>query len=206
VNRVYRWNVFNTSDFASGTWLFNNSSALFGSVTPQAWTDNQATAQNITSDKDAQQSFLTQKGYPGRNALVFADTRYQYSSTDGKVVVVLFRVQNTTANPITWNAHFFYSCNRQFGEIASAALNGVNVWTDNCINSGLMAVVPLVIPANRTSTAVFVSTSGMAVSPNNINSEFERATVAGFVDDSLSLPAGLSFVDDLDTATGGYEQ
>jgi hypothetical protein len=33
-----------------------------------------------------------------------------------------------------------------------------------------------------------------------------RATVAGFVDDSLALPTGLEFVDDLDTATGGYEQ
>jgi hypothetical protein len=179
---------------------------LFGGVSPQSWTDSQATAQNVTSDKDVQQSLLTQKGYPGRNAMVFADTRYQYSSSDGKVVVVLFRIQNATAGPITWNAHFWHSCNRQFGEIASAALNGVDVWTDNCIGSGALGIVPLVIPANRTSTAIFVSTSGMAVSPNGINSEFERPTVAGFIDDSLSLPAGLNFVDDLDTASGGYEQ
>ena len=33
-----------------------------------------------------------------------------------------------------------------------------------------------------------------------------RSVILAFYNDSLDLPAGLEFVDDLDTATGGYEQ
>ena len=33
-----------------------------------------------------------------------------------------------------------------------------------------------------------------------------RASALAFHNDSLVLPAGLEFVDDLDTASGGYEQ
>ncbi|MGZ4779717.1 MAG: hypothetical protein ACXV5L_11000, partial [Thermoanaerobaculia bacterium] len=205
INRMYRWNVFDTFDSGTGAWLFGNNAALFGGVSPQSWTDGNATAAAITADKDVQQSLLTQKGYPGRNAMVVSDTRVEYGSTDGKVVVILFRVQNTTSSPITWNAHFWYSCERQFAEAASVALNGVNVFVDHTESSGKLAIVPLTIPANRTSTVVFVSTSGTPWSPLS-NSQWFRSTVAGFIDNSLALPAGLNFVDDLDTATGGYDQ
>jgi hypothetical protein len=165
-----------------------------------------ALAGSISPDKDVQRSFLTQKGYPGRNALVYSDTRLQYGSNDGKLVVILFRVKNTTMNPINWQAHFWYSCYRTWSEVASVALNGTNVFTDStCSTSGKLATVDLLIPANRTSTAIFVSASGTPISFAS-NNHYVRDTVAGFIDDSLALPAGLQFVDDLDTATGGYEQ
>ena len=35
---------------------------------------------------------------------------------------------------------------------------------------------------------------------------YTRATLLAFVNNSLTLPAGLEFVDDLDTATGGWTQ
>ena len=59
------------------------------------------------------------------------------------------------------------------------------------------------LPANRTSTVICVSHAGPYF---NIGSLYMRATVMGFVENSLQLPAGLEFVDDLETATGGYEQ
>lgn len=54
------------------------------------------------------------------------------------------------------------------------------------------------IPANRTSTVIFVSGSAPVATT--------RATLMAFSNDSLALPAGLEYVDDLDTATGGWEQ
>jgi len=200
---MYRWNVFNTYDNASAGWLFQNQTTVFGGVNPSNWTDGNATANMITSDKDAQRSFLTQKGYPGRNALVLSDTRLQYSSTDGKVVVILFRIRNRTANPINWQAHFWHSAYGAWNEFASIALNGVNVFVNGANTSGSLAVVNLPIPPARTSTVIFVSTSGVNLS---LGAPQQRATVAGFINNSLALPAGLEFVDDLDTAAGGYEQ
>jgi len=205
IGHMYRWNVFATFDHPTVSWLFANNPTMFGGVAPSAWSDGAAVAGSVASDKDVQRSLLTQKGYPGRNALVLSDTRLQFGSNDGKLVVTLFRVRNTTADPINWQAHFWYSCYRPWGEVASVALNGVNVFVDNGSTSGKVAVVSLPIPPNRTSTVVFVAGSGTPVSFAN-NSHWMRATVAGFIDDSLALPTGLELVDDLDTATGGYEQ
>ena len=207
IGHMYRWNVFDTFDHPNTSWLFANNPTMFGGVAPQAWSDGFALAASVAADKDVQRSLLTQKGYPGRNALVLSDTRLQFGSNDGKLVVTLFRVRNTTADPINWQAHFWYSCYRPWGEVASAALNGVNVVVDNagCSTSGKLAVVTLPIPPNRTSTVIFVSASGVPTSFAN-NNHWVRPTVAGFIDDSLALPTGLELVDDLDTATGGYEQ
>ena len=207
IGHMYRWNVFDTFDHPNTSWLFANNPTMFGGVAPQAWSDGFALAASVAADKDVQRSLLTQKGYPGRNAMVLSDTRLQFGSNDGKLVVTLFRVRNTTADPINWQAHFWYSCYRPWGEVASAALNGVNVVVDNagCSTSGKLAVVTLPIPPNRTSTVIFVSASGVPTSFAN-NNHWVRPTAAGFIDDSLALPTGLELVDDLDTATGGYEQ
>ena len=159
---MYRWALLNTYDNPTGHWLFEDSAAMFGGVTPSAWSDTSALAGSITSDKDRQRSLLTQKGYPGRNAVVVANTRLQYGSTDGTLVVVLFRVKNTTAAPINWQPHFWYSCYRPWGETASVAVNGVNAFVDTtCETSGTKGIVTMSIPENRTSTVVFVSGSGI---------------------------------------------
>jgi hypothetical protein len=202
---MYRWNVFNTYDNPTFSWLFANSAAVFGGVTPLGWSEGSATAESLTADKDLQRSMLTQKGYPGRNALVLSDTRVQHSTQDGKLVVILFRVKNTTAQPIVWQPHFWYSANGAWGEVASVALNGVNVYTDNTPSSGTLGTPSLPIPPNRTSTVVFVSGSGIAQFFGDSN-HYYRSTVAGFIDNSLALPTGLEFADDLDTATGGYDR
>jgi hypothetical protein len=62
----------------------------------------------------------------------------------------------------------------------------------------------LSIPANRTSTVIFVSTG--TANYNHTSNIHERANVLAFYNNSLALPSGLQYVDDLDTATGGWEQ
>jgi len=55
------------------------------------------------------------------------------------------------------------------------------------------------------STVVFVSTTGPA-SIQPASGVYPRSILLGFYNNRLNLPGGLEFVDDLDTATGGYEQ
>jgi hypothetical protein len=83
--------------------------------------------------------------------------------------------------------------------MASAALNGVSVWSSGGCSSTVQVSQTLSIPANRTSTVVFVSSSAPPAGS-------ARSVFLAFVNNSLDLPAGLEFVDDLETASGDYSQ
>ena len=203
--RVYRWNVFSTYNEAAG-FMMNNSPDFFGGLVPSMWTDGNGTAQMMSADKNVLRALFTQKAYPGANALVYADTFMQYSSTNGKVVAALFRVRNTTAAAITWTPFFWHTCFASWQEAASVAVNGVNQFQsvgNNCSPSGSLVTVPMSIPPNRTSTVIFVSTSSP---PFSVSFAGIRTVLMAFGNNSLALPTGLEFIDDLDTATGGWEQ
>jgi|GEM_PF-1519072 len=191
---TYRWATFTTYDQQS--WACGNTASLFGGVNPSNWTDNNYLAANMPSDKEVLRTIFTQKGYASKNAMIMNDDWMSYSSTNGKVVMALFRIKNTTENAITWTPWFYCSAYGAWGEKASLSLNGADTW--NTISSS-NASVSLSIPASRTSTVIFVSTSGSPV--NNV-----RNCRLAFYNNSLLLPVGLEFVDDLDTATGGWEQ
>lgn len=191
--RVYRWNVFETYEQAVG-WTMNNDSSLFGGVPPSTWTDGNATANMISSDHNVQRALFSQRGTFGSNAMVYSATFLQFSSTTGRVVVCMFRVHNTTPKPIAWTPIFRYTCYSAWGEMASCAINGSLAWS--AANSGL-ASVPLSIPGSGTSTVIFVASSGLPQSTGG--NPVARSTQLGFVNDSLNLPVGLEFVDDLDS-------
>jgi hypothetical protein len=197
---VYRWQVFDT--YSQDNWMAGNNASLFGGVPPSNWTDSNGNASQMSSDKEVLRTLLTNRGYAGKNALVISNVYYYYSSTNGRVVVTLFRIRNTTANPINWTPYFYYTAYAGWGETASIALNGALPWSSSGVNtpsSGQATSVTLSIPANRTSTIIFAVPSGTPNSP-------VRATFLAFYNNSLQLPAGLEYVDDLDTATGGWEQ
>jgi hypothetical protein len=61
-----------------------------------------------------------------------------------------------------------------------------------------------VIPPGRVSTVIAVSTTGPAL--NILSGAQLRQSILAFTNNSLALPAGLEFVDDLETATGDYSQ
>ena len=202
--RVYRWNVFNTY-YEGISWIFENDQNLFGGVYPSTWTDNYGLAAQISPDKEVQRTLFVNKSYPGNNATVYVERFFTYSSTDGRVVAVLFRIKNNTGESIVWPLSFRYTCFASWQERASVALNGANVWYDNADRDGNTSVtVELDIPASRTSTVIVVSTSGPTYYTSG--STYLRATLLAFINDSLALPTGLEFIDDLETATGGYEQ
>ena len=198
----YRFAVFNTYDQASG-WMAGNDASLFGGIAPSAWTDGGAIASQLSPDKAVLRTLFNRKGFAGANALIHAESFVYVSSTDGKVVAALFRIRNATAAPVTWTPVIRVTAYGAWGEWASVAINGASAWTSaggNYFPSTGPVSVPLVIPANRTSTAIFVSTGALP------GSSLTRSTILAFVSNSLALPAGLQFVDDLDTATGGWTE
>jgi hypothetical protein len=177
---------------------------MFGmTVHPAILTDNWGTASLFSADKNLLRSTFTRAGYAASNALVNLESYVSVSSTGGRVLAVLFRIRNTSTSEIAWAPVFQYTANRAWAEIASIALNGTTVWTGDG-GAGTQGATGLVrIPGNRTSTVIFVA-QGSAVTSTTAGYFHTLALV--FTNNSLALPAGLEFVDDLDTATGGWEQ
>ncbi len=197
---TYRWAVWSTYDQAAG-WFFNNNSALTGGVMPSSWSDGNATAAMISSDKRVQATLFNKKAAISPNSVAWAEAWSSYSSTNGKMAGALFRVRNNTGEAINWPLSFYGTCSWVWSEVASVSLNGTSSYTSGSTNGSALTThaVTLSIPANRTSTVICVAGSG-GVSGNM------RSTVLAFFNDCLTLPAGLEYVDDLEHATGGYEQ
>jgi hypothetical protein len=197
---IYRWQVWSTYYNGCG-WMMGNRAELFGGVAPSQWGDGQYYAYQMSSDKTYQQTFFTNKGYAMYNAMVYAEYWRHYSSTDSRQCAVIFRVKNTTSSAITWTPYFYYCSYTGWSEAASLTLNGANNWTAGNNSTSSTASVSLSIPAQRTSTIIVIAASyeecGCCTSG--------RAVQLGFYNNSLSLPTGLQFVDDLETATGGWE-
>ncbi|MHC4695326.1 MAG: hypothetical protein ACYTFA_01135 [Planctomycetota bacterium] len=202
---VYRWATFSTFDNSDG-WLMDNDADMFGGRTPNQWTDGAALASEMSGDKEVLRTLFTRKGYGGKNAAVIAETYHTYSSTNGRVAAALFRIKNTTASAINWPLQFRYTCYRTWGERASVTLNGENSWDSFVEDSGVdsSVAVDLSIPPNRTSTVIVVSTSDSPYVLGGAGTSV-RTLILAFINNSLELPPGLEYVDDLDTATGGWE-
>lgn len=199
---IYRWQVFST--YPNGlTWVMGNQPDLHGGVRPNSWTDGSKIASDMSSDPEILRSLLTRKGYGGANAMVYSEVFHQYSSTNGKVIVVLFRIKNTTDSSINWTPSFYYTCDSSWGEKASLSLNGTNTWNSGATNCGASNSLDLTIsiPAASTSTVTFTSTSstGDQIQDTSIHIRYTNLT---FFDNSLTLPAGLIYVDDLDRVEG----
>jgi len=194
---TFRWTVFSSYGQANG-WYGSNSSSLFGGIAPSTWTDGSAIAANISSDKQVLQTLFNKKGYAGNNAMVCAEEWYSYSSTNGKMAGALFRIENTTGSAIVWTAQWFSTAYAGWGERASVTINGADTWNSGGANyyTNHHEATAITIPANRISTIIFIAGS----SPQSNT----RSTFLAFDLDCLSLPVGLKFVDDLDTASNGW--
>ena len=191
--------MFSTFDQGQD-WIASNNAAFFLGVNPSTWTDGNGVAWQINPDKNLWRTFFTgtMKIWPNLN--VQAETWRPYSSTNGKLVAVLFRVKNTTQSDVTWTPSYHYTAYADWAERASVTVNGGSNWqfTGNCY-SNCTASPSLTIPKNRVSSVIFIIPSG----PQSGES---RTNTLIFYNNSLKLPAGLQYVDDLDTATGGWEQ
>ncbi len=203
---TYRYAFFNTYVEAAEGWMRGDNNFYFGGVAPSSWTNGNATAANISADKETLRTLFTNKGYAGKNALLWSEVYLMYSSTNSRVFLSLFRVRNTTNADINWPVYWTYTAYTPWGENSSIALNGTNVWNSPCDSQSVCDAGPInvTIPKGRTSTVIFQSTGAQPYSWG-YNLQL-RKIFQGFYNNSLVLPTGLEYIDDLDTATGGWEQ
>ena len=151
----------------------------------------------MSSDKAVLGALFNNKKTVTANSVVWAEEWFYFSSTNGRMAAALFRVRNSTASAINWTPSFWYTAYGAWGEYASVTLNGLNSWStisSTACSAICQTSTVLSIPAGRISTVIVVSASGP---PNST-----RSTYLAFKNGSLTLPAGLEFVDDLDTSSG----
>lgn len=193
---VYRYNVFDTHHPA-GSWNMQNDSNLYGGINPSNWTDGNAIASSLSTNSDVLRSFLTKEGYGGPNANIVSDVDRYWSSTNGKVVVVLFRIRNTTSSNITWRPYWYYSSYGGWNEYASVATRTTSGWSNQWSTSSscydCTTNQSLTMAANTTTMVAFVATTSPSSSDNL------RVLTLGFYNNSLTLPTGLVYLDDFDT-------
>jgi hypothetical protein len=198
----FRWVNFRThpaydTSNSNGGWVMANNSSMFGGVALSNWSDSNFRATHMAwNDAEKMRTIFTRKGHAHENAMIFSEVWNYYSgSTDGMVGLAFFRVKNLTYADITWTPSFYYTCYNSHGERAGIAINGTELWSASSDVSGSATASPgLTIPADITSTVIFSVTS-------NAPSSEMRGLQLGFYGDSLILPEGLEFVDDLDSDT-----
>merc|ERR1719345_167402 len=189
------------------SWFDNNDPSGYGGVNPSTWTDGNARADMMNADVKYLQRVFTQKETSNKyGANICSEMFETYSSTNGMVCMALFRIKNTGTSTIRWAPPITMTSYTGWGEAASISLNGNNlIGTKNCYYECRFTPT-LQIPANsqkdRISTAIFASTSSHPYGHHNQ----WRAALLLFRDNSLELPNGLEFVDDLDTITGSWKK
>ena len=72
---------------------------------------------------------MNKRGYGGKNAVIYSEEWYYYSSTNSRHVVAMFRISNPTSAAITWVPYFYYTCYGGWSNTASVTLNGANTWS-----------------------------------------------------------------------------
>ena len=198
---TFRWTKWATYNQPQG-WFLDNRTDMMAGQHPSKWGDGSACAHTMSSDFDLLRQFFTRSG-PAigtlKNANVYMHRHeYTHSSTNSQQTAALFRIHNSTDQDIVWNAKWYGTGYAGWGEYLSVALNGQNIW---CPGGNYYASdnhsLNLTIPANRTSTAIFVS--------SGTPSSTSRSVVLYFEGDSLVLPDGLEFVDDFDVKPNGWD-
>jgi hypothetical protein len=197
---TYRWGMWDTY-LNCNDWFWGNNASLFGGVNPSNWAESMANAAAMSSDKNVLAALFNRKGYARSAANVVAE-QFQIGgnySQAARFAGTLMRVRNSTGSAISWTVKYVYTSYSGWSNQASVALNGVNVWqSGNDCGNGCEQSVVLAIPANRTSTVIFVSSNG----PGNRGNVM---VMLGFRHPTLILPDGLEYVDDLETATNGWD-
>jgi subtilisin-like proprotein convertase family protein len=194
-----RYRVFSTYDQAC-CWMNDNKAENFLGVNPSSWGDGNAVAWSISPNKDLWRNFFTHEMKVFPNLNVWAESWRNYSSTNSKHIAVLMRIKNSTQNDINWAPAFYFTAYNDWGNRSSITVNGAASWqySGNCYSNN-SANPTFSIPKNRTSSVIFII-------GNSPQSGDLMTNALIFYNNSLNLPKGLSFVDDLDTAESGWDK
>jgi hypothetical protein len=197
---VYRWMAW--SNYAQWYgWYCGNSTEMFAGVNPSNWADGGYRAVHITSDKNSIGGLFSWKGYAMYNANIFVRKNRHYSSTEARFVGVVFRIKNNSGSAQTWTPYYYYTSYGSWSNYASMSINGNELWyTSGNSCSGSARSQSVTIPANQTSTVIVLSSFWMGCNCSG----HRGGTQLVFYNNSLALPTGCEYVDDLDTAPNGW--
>jgi len=202
VFRVGKWHTYSNHY----SWLDGNRPNGYGGIHPSTWTDGRAKADQMSNDFKYLQRLFTRKATASTfGGTICSEVYGQRSSTTGGVCGAIFRIKNTGKSSIGWNPRLTMTSWHGWGEEASISLNGNRQYSGNCENEchfNQQFSIPANSAGNRVSTVIFISTS----SHDNGHYNQWRTTVLLFGDNSLALPDGLEYVDDLDTVTGAWKK
>jgi hypothetical protein len=204
--RLFRHAVWDDYD-GWGGWAMGNRTEMFGGVNPSNWGNSGYYAWNMSNQAGQMRTLFNQKLWPGPNAMVHNEqytTAYGWGSSNySRWAAVLMRIRNNTGSSISIPGSglcFYFSAYGGWGNYASLSLNGASTWSYTSSTPQSTACVGLNIPARRTSTVVVMSSSYHYT--NSYNWGAHNLTL-GFYNNSLTLPVGLQFVDDLDQMADG---
>ena len=196
---TYRARTFKTYNELSGVYALNDSLALFGGVTPSAWSSGASAAEIDLNTLDA---LLTRERRGGADALIDLDVYQQRSVEQGVFSIVQAQVENFTEAEIEWSLELSHTCYDERAEApqrSSLALNGALQWSSAgliCGASSRSALVTLTLPPNQVSDIVFVISAGAPVTAH-VDSEGvvtqERQLTFALINGCLTLPAGLRY-------------
>ncbi|MBL0277101.1 MAG: hypothetical protein IPQ24_13595 [Anaeromyxobacter sp.] len=202
---TFRYAVFDTFDVTANAPMSGDDASQFGGIPPSSW-GGTGQPYLMSSDKEVLRTLFNKKGWARSNAMIVSEQCSSPSGSNRRVALVLFRIRNTTGAPITWIPNFRVTAYGGWGDWVGMAMNGVEVWNNqgqtilpNAPSNG----ATLSVPAGRVSTVILNSVTS---SPTQVGGIYYRGLVLAFTGQTLNLPAGLEYVDDLDTATGGWEQ
>jgi subtilisin-like proprotein convertase family protein len=201
---TYRQGSCNGYDNNYGWQNANDATYCLG-INPSTWS-NGAVAASINPDKDLWRMTFQHGGRNKIGGIVVDKLFTQYSDTNmSQHEFILFRIKNSTGATINWAPTYYYTCGGNWSDYSSASINGANTWSASgaCYLGNCTANPTFAVPGNRVSSVVFAISSSVGWAPAGF---YHRELQLAFVKGSLKLPAGLEFIDDLDTATGGWEQ
>ncbi len=162
----------------------------------EAWLNGRAEAHQMSDDPKVLRRLFSRKGYAGMNSLVYSENHLGYNhSRSGRAVLAIFRLENITKKPIKWTVHYHYTCHNRWKKRASAALDGEAVWSsgkENCKTGSEVDISLTILPGKH--SLIFSSTSSVNGRKGGLRSMY---LMMAFGADSLSLPQGLRFLDDL---------
>ncbi len=185
---TYRFKLLNTFDEGNQRFLFGDDPTFFGGVTPSAWSNSHATADQV--NLESLDRVLTQSGQGGANALIINESFSHNSDQEAHLLLMHFQVENTQNVEVSWPLQFMYSSYDIAGQRSSIALNGGLVWNNGVdVNSApdLTGTVTLNLPPTQVSDviiAISASTATLGV----------RHLLFAFNNDSLTLPDGVRYM------------
>jgi len=193
---LYRFATWSTYCEYSSTYYGNDDAMLFGGIKPSEWV-SAADAGDLDYTADVLRAFYNREGpmitedTELKNSMIFGNTWVSSSTNNGQFASALFRIMNENSEETVWPVKL--RCTSWSNHQCSIAVNGQLHWSSSkqSRNANDKVETELLLQPGMNTVVI------VAGSTEQEGSYSTRSLLLAFVDNSLDLPAGLSYQDDL---------